>query len=119
MSARLDATLESKESLARGSSAADNDLVIDPNAPVDLHNLFGLDVLQPAIEKLRINIPTVHIYGNKDPVYPLSRQLVQLCDPTCRRSYDHGEGHGIPRKKEVSDRITALVKWAVEMVTDY
>lgn len=92
----------------------DEDFAFDRNISDDPRNTFGLDTLQPAVRKLRISIPTVHIYGSKDPVYPLSRQLVRFCDSTCSRIFDHGEGHVIPRKRDVSDRIRALVKWAAE-----
>ena len=70
-------------------------------------DVFGLDfTAMPA--DLRIRIPTVHVYGAKDPRWPASIQLAYFCDN--RRMYDHGGGHDIPRSTEVSDTIAEMLK---------
>ncbi|KAL8724510.1 MAG: hypothetical protein Q9166_007911 [cf. Caloplaca sp. 2 TL-2023] len=81
------------------------------DAPLNPTNVFGLDFTKmPA--HLRIKIPTVHIYGNKDPRCPASLQLAQFSDPTLRKTYDHGGGHDVPRKSDVSESIAQLVEWS-------
>ncbi|KMP06833.1 hypothetical protein DIZ76_014153 [Coccidioides immitis] len=75
-----------------------------------LHNVYGLDItLIP--DCLRINIPTVHIYGSKDPRYPCSIQLAHFSKPEIRRVYDHGGGHEIPVTTRVSSEIALAVEW--------
>ncbi|KAJ6087599.1 hypothetical protein N7467_006513 [Penicillium canescens] len=60
----------------------------------------------------RINIPTAHIYGVKDPRYVAGVHLSGICDPEKRRTYDHGGGHEIPRTGAVSDKIAEMFQWA-------
>ncbi|PYH87843.1 hypothetical protein BO71DRAFT_404334 [Aspergillus ellipticus CBS 707.79] len=60
-----------------------------------------------------INVPTVHVYGAKDPRSSAGIQLSQACDPTKRKMYDHGGGHEIPRTAVVTNDIAALVRWAL------
>jgi hypothetical protein len=60
----------------------------------------------------RIKVPTVHIYGSKDPRYAAGVHLSGICDPETRRSFDHGGGHEIPRTAAVSDQIAGLFRWA-------
>ncbi|KAJ6131645.1 Serine hydrolase FSH [Penicillium sp. IBT 18751x] len=62
----------------------------------------------------RIPIPTVHIYGSKDPRYAAGVHLSGVCEPAKRRTYDHGGGHEIPRTAAVSNSIAELVRWALE-----
>lgn len=61
----------------------------------------------------RISIPTVHIYGSKDPRYATGVHLSGICEPGNRRTYDHGGGHEIPRTEAVSTSIAELVQWAL------
>lgn len=114
MNACLDGIVASKD-----GQDPNSDFIFDSNASFDFHDVFGLDVLQPSLRKLQINIPTVHVHGSKDPTYPLSRQLEQFCNATCGISYNHGEGHVIPRKKQVSECMAKLVNWAMEMAIEY
>jgi hypothetical protein len=62
----------------------------------------------------RIPIPTVHIYGSKDPRYAAGVHLSGICEPGKRRAYDHGGGHEIPRTTAVSNAIAEMVQWALE-----
>lgn len=66
----------------------------------------------------QITIPTVHVYGSKDPRYFAGLQLANLCDPQVRRVYDHGGGHEIPRKEAVSSTIASLIRWAATTAAD-
>ncbi|OJJ97002.1 hypothetical protein ASPACDRAFT_1859066 [Aspergillus aculeatus ATCC 16872] len=60
-----------------------------------------------------LSIPTVHVYGARDPRLSAGIQLSQTCDPAKRRTYDHGGGHEIPRTEAVTSSIAALVRWAL------
>ena len=44
----------------------------------------------------RIDIPTAHIVGSKDPAYQGSLALYNLCNQDSRRIFDHGGDHSIP-----------------------
>ncbi|KAL2048881.1 hypothetical protein ABVK25_010833 [Lepraria finkii] len=73
-------------------------------------NVYGLDYTRfPRCFK--IDIPTVHIYGIKDPRYTSSMQLAHFCAEDKRRVYDHGGGHEIPRTTKVSEQIAELLYW--------
>lgn len=61
----------------------------------------------------RIDVPTVHIYGSKDPRYAAGVHLSGVCEPAKRRVFDHGGGHEIPRSEAVSIEIAELVQWAL------
>jgi pimeloyl-ACP methyl ester carboxylesterase len=82
-------------------------------AQFDSDDCFGLN-LNTIPQELKIRIPTVHVYGSKDPRIPASVQLAGLCDPYIRKVYDHGGGHEIPRSKEVSETLAQLLLWCVE-----
>ena len=84
------------------------------DAAVRPTNVFGLDFTKIPT-RLQISIPTVHIYGSQDPRYPASIQLAQFCEPTVRRTYDHGGGHDVPRSRQVSENIATLLKWIALM----
>ncbi|KFX98940.1 hypothetical protein O988_04120 [Pseudogymnoascus sp. VKM F-3808] len=79
----------------------------------DASDVYGLDFT--AFSKdIRIKIPTVNIYGAKDPRYPAGMQLSHFCDNT--RRYDHGGGHEIPRKTTTSNDIAELVRWCADQI---
>jgi len=77
-------------------------------------NIFGIDfsLVKP---ELRIRIPTVHVYGARDPRFPASVTLAHFCDSSMRRTFDHGAGHEIPRARPVSERLAELLEWAAMM----
>ncbi|KAI1871890.1 hypothetical protein JX265_005876 [Neoarthrinium moseri] len=85
-------------------------------AQFDSDDCFGLNlnVIPP---ELKIRIPTVHVYGRKDPRLPASVQLAGLCDPYIRKVYDQGGGHEIPRSKEVSEELALLMEWCAHRGT--
>ena len=86
----------------------------DPSKPHDISNIFGINfTMMP--DNLMIRIPTVHIFGAQDPRYPASVTLAHFCDPLLEKVYDHGGGHDIPRKGDVSKKIAELVEWAAMM----
>ncbi|KAL4817188.1 serine hydrolase-domain-containing protein [Aspergillus spinulosporus] len=62
---------------------------------------------------VKIKIPTVHIYGERDPRYIAGVQLSEVCEKRSRKEYNHGGGHEIPRFEAVSGAMADLVRWAV------
>ncbi|KAH6660907.1 serine hydrolase FSH [Truncatella angustata] len=81
-------------------------------AQFDSDDCFGLNLNKIPLE-LKIRIPTVHVYGRKDPRLPASVQLAGLCDPYIRQVYDHGGGHELPKSKEVSEALAQLLQWCI------
>ncbi|KAH8912858.1 hypothetical protein BR93DRAFT_933788 [Coniochaeta sp. PMI_546] len=84
-----------------------SDLIHDPAVMPEERDVFGID-FTTVPDDLRINIPTVHIYGAKDPRWPSSMQLAYFC--TDRKMFDHGGGHDIPRSTSVSEKIAELIR---------
>lgn len=82
-------------------------LVHDSKKRPDRSDVFGLDFTKFPVAA-RINLPTVHVYGSKDPRWPAGIQLAEFCDD--REEFDHGGGHDIPRSTEVSERIASMVR---------
>ncbi|KAG0644949.1 hydrolase, partial [Hyphodiscus hymeniophilus] len=89
----------------------------DPNQlpEVDPTNVYGLDFTRIP-ECLKISIPTVHIYGVKDPRYCSGVQLAHFCTADNRMVYDHRGGHEIPRTTAVSEKIADAVLWLESMI---
>lgn len=83
-----------------------SDLLHNPNVVPKEEDVFGLD-FTAIPDRARIRIPTVHVYGAKDPRWPASMQLAHFCAK--RKMYDHGGGHDIPRTTEVASRLAELV----------
>jgi len=82
-------------------------LVHDPSVMPDEEDVYGLDfTIIP--RDMRIKIPTVHVYGAKDPRWPASLQLAHFCNR--REMYDHGGGHDIPRSTDVSLKLAGLLE---------
>ncbi|KAL4951481.1 serine hydrolase-domain-containing protein [Aspergillus filifer] len=71
------------------------------------------DIRREMVGPVKISIPTVHIYGERDPRYVAGIQLSELCDRAKRKVYNHGGGHEIPRFEAVSGALADLVRWAV------
>ncbi len=44
----------------------------------------------------RINVPTLHVVGARDPALLSSMTLYNLCNQESAALYDHGKGHTIP-----------------------
>lgn len=84
-----------------------SDLLHDPAVVPEEKDVFGIDFTKMPAD-MRIRIPTVHIYGAKDPRWPSSMQLAYFC--TDRKMFDHGGGHDIPRSTDVSQKIAALIR---------
>ncbi|KAI9871849.1 MAG: hypothetical protein M1830_002377 [Pleopsidium flavum] len=117
--AEIQAIMEGGRDARKGLWDRTDTLDHDPLAefPTDRTNVFGLDYTRFP-DTLKITIPTVHIYGSKDPRYPSSMQLIHFSEEGKRRIYDHAGGHDIPRTTVVSDKIAELVKWLEVMLTE-
>lgn len=102
--------------------ANEGDLLFDPSKKIDVRDIYGLDLSERNLPPGKfkgmggdgrgIGLVSVHVYGCKDPRYPQSLQLAELFDERCRRDFDHGGGHDVPRKTEISERIKELVEWS-------
>ena len=68
-----------------------------------------------SVDKLRIGIPTAHIYGKADPYYGQSLELAKLCDQQWAVSYEHPDGHVVPRDQRVNASIAATIEKAIQM----
>ena len=90
-----------------------DDLEHDPSEAPSSSDVYGLD-FNSFPEDLKIKIPTVHVYGAKDPKYVASVQLVHLCEENRRRTFDHGGGHDVPKRRNVSEKMAELVEWAAK-----
>ncbi|RDW58261.1 hypothetical protein BP6252_13672 [Coleophoma cylindrospora] len=77
--------------------------------------VFGIDVAKIPKE-MKIPIPTVHIFGSRDPRFPASLTLAQFCDERLRRLFDHGGGHEVPRTTNCSTALADSVQWCAKMV---
>jgi hypothetical protein len=67
----------------------------------------------PAVDKHRIAIPTAHIYGRQDPYYNQSLDLIKLCENKWVSTYEHLEGHNVPRASSVTKGIVDAIEKAV------
>jgi len=81
---------------------------------IDEENPYSLVVP----EHMKIGIPTVHVYGQKDPRYYASLNLRFFSKAENRREYDHSGGHDVPRTTVVSQRIADLVKWVTGAIAE-
>lgn len=79
---------------------------------------YGLD-FSKIPPSMTIRIPTVHIYGVKDPRAKASLLLSEFCDNENGRKkiFGHPGGHEIPRHRNVSEEIAELVEW-IALVAD-
>lgn len=104
----------SSDSILRLGTNRWGEQAFNPSVPHDISNVYGMNFnMMP--DQLMIPIPTVHIYGAQDPRYPASITLAHFCDPLVQKAYDHGGGHDIPRKGEVSKKIAELIEWSAMM----
>jgi len=112
----LSSQASSASILAQGAerwTGIESAAMIDGEVPET--DVYGLDFTQYPKE-WRIRIPTVHVYGKKDPRGPASIQLAWFCEEGKRRVYDHGAGHEVPRRREVTAAIAEAVEWGIQMV---
>jgi hypothetical protein len=74
---------------------------------------FGLNLNRIPLE-LKIRIPTAHVWGTMDPLFPTSIHLAGLCDPYIRKVYNHPGSRAVPIDADGSDELVQLVQWCVD-----
>ncbi|KAI0006342.1 serine hydrolase FSH [Xylariaceae sp. FL0662B] len=77
---------------------------------------FGLNLNSIPLE-LKIRIPTVHVWGEKDPMLPASVQLAGLCDPYIRKIHIHPGAHEIPRDGKSLEELAVILEWCIQRAT--
>jgi hypothetical protein len=73
-------------------------------------NYEGTRLLSPQDDGQVIKIPTAHIVGKKDSLYPDCMALHGLCEKSNSLLYDHGQGHEIPRDPNRRNAMAAVIK---------
>ena len=68
----------------------------------------------PSVDSVRINIPTVHVYGRRDKWRLHSKDLVKLCSSNLTTVFEHDGGHEIP--KSASEEICDAIETAASTV---
>lgn len=63
----------------------------------------------PAADSTRIQVPTVHVYGEQDPYLPQGLLLKELCAGGSTFAYKHAGGHELPRALRVSKDIAEVI----------
>ncbi|KAI0018394.1 serine hydrolase FSH [Xylariomycetidae sp. FL0641] len=74
---------------------------------------FGINLNKVPLE-LKIRIPTVHIWGEADPLLPTSIHLAGLCDPYIRKLHTHDGGHQIPEHEQDIQEVAQLLEWCTQ-----
>ncbi|KAJ5113099.1 hypothetical protein N7456_001633 [Penicillium angulare] len=72
-------------------------------------NCYGLDFNFLPQESL-INMPSAHIVGAKDPIFPSGVQLANLFNPDLQSFHDHQGGHDLPRTPQVTNHIAGVFR---------
>ena len=62
----------------------------------------------------RINIPTAHVIGSKDPLYQGNRVLYNLCHQPSASIFEHHGGHAIPWDYVSTQGITKVIRAAIQ-----
>lgn len=63
----------------------------------------------------RIDLPTVHIIGRKDPCEGQSLELVKLCTNRSAQVLPNDGGHDIPRDAVNSKKISVAIEHALRL----
>ncbi|PTU18870.1 hypothetical protein P175DRAFT_0484507 [Aspergillus ochraceoroseus IBT 24754] len=61
-----------------------------------------------------VSIPTAHIVGKLDPLYPVSMDLYASCEPSMAELYDHGSKHMIPFDVKNNDAMVAVIERTIQ-----
>ncbi|PYH45330.1 putative DUF341 family oxidoreductase [Aspergillus saccharolyticus JOP 1030-1] len=76
----------------------------------------GMELVEPTPGSYPITIPTTHIVGKQDALYPHSMKLYRLCDPTKAEFYDHGSRHLVPFDVKNTEAMIAAVEASIRRV---
>lgn len=81
----------------------------------DSHRTF-YQMYHSSVDNVRIEIPTVHIFGRQDKWRLHSKDLIKLCWKKLATVFEHDGGHEIP--KPASEDICDAIEVAVAKVWD-
>ena len=70
--------------------------------------------LTPQSVRVKIRIPTAHIYGRNDSLVEESKALLQMCDESLMSTFVHQGGHDIPLSTETSRKIHDTIEETFE-----
>ncbi|KAJ6113329.1 hypothetical protein N7523_006646 [Penicillium sp. IBT 18751x] len=70
----------------------------------------GLKHITSQPDTYAINIPTAHIVGKMDSLYPDSMKLYKLCEPSKAAFYDHGSKHMVPFDMKNTEEMTRVIE---------
>ena len=73
-------------------------------------------MFHPTVDTVRINIPTAHIYGRKDPWRRHSLDLVRLCRKEGTSVYEHSSGHVIPKQDDEEEEMCNVIETAMASI---
>lgn len=94
------------------SSSSDDD---DSQPALQLPRGIYYQMYHSSVDSVRINIPTVHVYGRRDKWRLHSKDLVKLCPRELATVVEHDGGHEIPKSasEEICDaiEIAAATVW--------
>lgn len=66
-------------------------------------------IFESGLEGL-VKLPTLHVVGSNDFVYPHSMRLYKLCEEKSSNILMHDLGHEIPRSKELVAKMAAAIR---------
>ncbi|PLB37284.1 serine hydrolase FSH [Aspergillus candidus] len=79
------------------------------------YTLDGKEILDRAPDApYPLTVPTVHIVGRQDTLYPWSMRLYGLCDPARAELYDHGSKHHIPFDVRNTEAMLGVIERGIE-----
>ncbi|KAL8983027.1 MAG: hypothetical protein Q9205_002617 [Flavoplaca limonia] len=109
------AYLKSEEDQDDSSSGSeDESQSVRREAPSIFYQMYHFSV-----DEVRLQIPTVHIYGRQDKWRLHSKDLVNLCPKNLRTVFEHDGGHEIPKSasEDICDAIEiAIASLSVDVV---
>ncbi|KAJ5670622.1 uncharacterized protein N7477_005985 [Penicillium maclennaniae] len=70
----------------------------------------GLKHITSQPDTYAINIPTAHIVGKMDSLYPESMKLYKLCEPSKATFYDHGSKHMVPFDMKNTEEMSRVIE---------
>ncbi|KAI1370654.1 serine hydrolase FSH [Hypoxylon crocopeplum] len=111
---RVVAEAELQRDLGHGPSLAH--MTKARRAVFNSDDCFGLNLNRMPLE-LKIRIPTVHVWGEKDPLFPMSTQLAGLCDPYIRKIHVHPGTHEVPQNSKELTELATLLEWCIQRAT--
>lgn len=73
----------------------------------------GMVRIAPRPDVWPINIPTAHVVGKLDPLYPESMKLYALCEPSKAAFWDTGSKHMVPFDQKNTEEMVRVIEETV------